>query len=572
MSKLPPQPPIAPRTGGQILVDALKIHEVDSVFCVPGESYLAVLDALHDARNQIRTITCRQEGGAACMADAYARATGQPGVLMVTRAPGACNASIGLHIAHQDSVPLVVLIGQIAREEEYRESFQEIDYHEFYRPLTKWVAQVESAERLPELISQAFHRATSGRPGPVALALPEDMLTDVCEVADTRKYSNVQPEMSLATMRSIEQQLDRAQRPMAIVGGPGWSAASGERIQRFLEHYNIPTAADFRCMDRIDNASDCYVGDLGIALNPTLAKHMREADLILAIGSRLGEKATAGYSLLQVPCPTQQLIHIFPDPSELGRVYQAQLAVCASVQSFADCLAELNPQPAAAGNAQRACWMQATRDAYLNYRDNPTPMPGPLNLGQVMAHLRERMPADTILTSDAGNFSGWIQRHYAYHSFPSLLAPGSGAMGYGVPAAVAARLAHPNRCVLGFCGDGGVMMSGQEIATAVHHGIDPVIVVFNNNMFGTIRMHQEREYPTRVHATDLSNPDFVAWASSFGAYAERVTRTEEFEGALERALKAGKIALLELVVDPQVLTTSATLDQVRERALSASSS
>jgi acetolactate synthase-1/2/3 large subunit len=553
----------APRTGGQVLIDALKIHGVDTVFCVPGESYLAALDALAGAGNQIRTITCRQEGGAAYMAEAYGKLTGKPGVVMVTRGPGACNASVGVHTGFQDSTPMLVLIGQVARDTEYREAFQEIDYHTFYAPLCKWVAQVESARRLPELVSQAFHRACSGRTGPVALSLPEDMLTETVTVADTGAYQRVQPGVQQGAMDRVRTLLAAAQRPLVIAGGGGWSQAACEDLRRFVEANNLPTGAAFRNQDRLDNLHANYIGPFGVGASPAIGKLIGEADLVIAIGARLGEATTQGYTLLTPPCARQKLVHVYPDPSEPGRVYQADVPICASVESFLREAAAMSP----VDHSGWGEWSSRARAAYLEDL-KPTPgLPGDLDMAAVMAHLRACLPANAILTTDAGNFSTWMHRFYQYQSFPSQLGPTNGSMGYGVPAAITARLVHPDRPVVGFVGDGGMLMTGQEIATAVHHNIDPVILVINNNMYGTIRMHQERDYPDHVHATSLSNPDFATWAQSFGAHGECVTRTEEFAPAFERASSAGKVAVIELRIDPDVISTRTTLSAVREHAL-----
>ena len=550
--------PAAPRTGGQILIDALLVHGVDHVFCVPGESFLAALDALRDATNRIRTVTCRHEGGAACMAEAYGKLTGRPGVAMVTRGPGACNASLGVHIAQQDSTPMVIFIGQVERGHSEREAFQELDYRRFYGPLCKWAAQVESADRLPELVSQAFHRACAGRPGPVALALPEDMLRDVAGVADTGPYQVVQPAADPGAIEQLRQRLTTARRPFMIVGGPGWTAQACRDICTFAAANRIPTGASFRAQDRFDNTHECYAGELGLGPDPALSARVREADVLLAVGVRLGELTTAGYTLVEPPCPSQSLVHVYPDPDELGRVFQPELAVCAGVASFARAAADIRP-------VAQPRWDDWTRDARADYLDNlqPTPgLPGSLEMGAVMAQLRQRLPPNAILTTDAGNFSGWMHRHYLYRAFPTQLGPTNGAMGYGVPAAVAARLLHPDRPVVAFCGDGGALMSGQEIATAMHYGVDPVILVLNNAMYGTIRMHQQRDYPGREHATALTNPDFAAWARSFGAYARAVERTEEFGPALDEALHAGRVAVLELRIDPELISTRARLSEI----------
>jgi len=548
------------RTGGQVLVDALKIHGVDTVFCVPGESYLAALDALYDAKDTIRTFSCRQEGGAANMAEAYGKLTGRPGVLFVTRGPGACNAAIGVHTAHQDSTPMVVLIGQVASDQEEREAFQELDYRRFYAPLCKWAAQIEDAERIPELVSQAFHRATSGRPGPVALALPEDMLRERVQVEDAGRYRPALPGVSKSAMAQMRALLAKAKRPLMIVGGGGWTEEACTNMVAFAEANDLPTGASFRCQDRFDNTHDNYVGDIGIGISPNLAKRVREADLILAVGPRLGEITTQGYTLLTPPRPRQQLIHVYPDPDELGRVYQTDLSICAGIPEFAR-------EAAGQKSVNSKAWQKWSEEARLDYLNNLEPssgLPNSLDMAAVIAHLRKTLPPEAILTTDAGNFSGWMQRFYQYRRYPTQLGPTSGAMGYGIPAAIAARLMFPDRPVVGFCGDGGCLMTGQEIATAVHYGIDPVILVINNDMYGTIRMHQERDYPTRVMGTALTNPEFAVWAKSFGAFGELVTKTEEFPKAFERARKAGRIAVLELRINPELITTRTTLSAIRQ--------
>ena len=547
------------RTGGRVLIDALRIHGVDTVFCVPGESYLAALDALHDARRTIATITCRHEGGAANMAEAYGKLTGRPGIVMVTRGPGACHAAIGLHNAAQDSTPMVMFIGQIERGHSDREAFQEIEYRRFLAPLCKWVGQIDDPARIPELVSQAFHRACSGRPGPVAVALPEDMLVEETNVEDAGRYTEVSPGVASHVLPALRKLLADAERPLVIVGGGGWSAQASRDLARLVEENALATAASFRCQDRLDNTHPCYAGDLGLGIDPTLAERVRNADLLLVIGARLGEMTTRGYRLVTPPCPRQKVVHVHPDPDELGRVYQPALAVCAGSAEFLHAAAAMPPVDSKA-------WRDATADAHEEYLQSVEPtagLPGPVEMGKVMACLRERLPPETILTTDAGNFSAWMHRHYVYRTFPSQIGPTSGAMGYGIPAAIAARHVYPDRPVVAFCGDGGALMTGQEIATAVHHGIDPVILVVNNSMYGTIRMHQEREYPGRVIGTTLTNPDFVAWARSFGAFAARVERTDELPDAFEAAMSAGRAALLELRIDPELITTRATLSQIR---------
>ncbi len=548
------------RTGGQVLVDALKIHGVDTVFCVPGESYLAALDALHDVRDTIRTVSCRQEGGAANMAEAYGKLTGRPGVLFVTRGPGACNAAIGVHTAHQDSTPMVIFIGQVASDQEEREAFQELDYRRFYDPLCKWAAQIEDPERIPELVSQAFHRATSGRPGPVALALPEDMLRERVQVEDAGPYRPAMPGVSRAALAEMRALLGKANRPLMIVGGGGWTAEACRDIVAFAEANDLPTGASFRCQDRFDNTHDNYIGDIGIGISPNLARRVKQADLILAVGPRLGEITTQGYTLLTPPRPKQMLIHVYPDPDELGRVYQTDLSICAGIPEFAR---EAKAQKPVKSKAWEK-WSEEARLDYLNNLEPSSGLPNTLDMAAVISHLRKALPPEAILTTDAGNFSGWMQRFYQYRRYPTQLGPTSGAMGYGIPAAIAARLMHPDRPVVGFVGDGGCLMTGQEIATAVHYGIDPVILVINNDMYGTIRMHQERDYPGRVMSTALTNPEFAVWAKSFGAFGELVKKTEEFPAAFERARNAGRIAVLELRINPEMITTRTTLSAIRE--------
>ena len=548
------------RTGGQVLADQLKIHDVDTAFCVPGESYLALIDALHDASNEIKVISCRQEGGATNMAEAYGKLTGKPGIAMVTRAPGACNGSIGVHTAMQDSTPMVILIGQVARDQEYREAFQEVDYRQFYGALCKWVGQIERAERIPEMVSKAFHHAMSGRPGPVALALPEDMLRELTDVGDADRYKTARPGVDPADIDAMQAMIAAAERPLVIVGGGGWSESACADITEYATANGLPVAASFRCQDIADNNRDCYVGELGTSVNAALAGRVKDADLLLVVGARLGEMTTSGYSLVEAPRPKQKLIHIYPDPDELGRVYQPDLPIAAAVDRFAAAAKAASPV-----EPDKWCdWAGAARQDYLGNLEEGTAFPGDVDMVQVMAEIQERVGDDAIITSDAGNFSGWAQRFFRYSKYPSQVAPTSGAMGYCVPAAIASRLANPNRPVIGFVGDGGFMMSGQEFATAVHYGIDPILIVVNNNMYGTIRMHQERDYPDRTLATGLTNPDFVKWAESFGAFGALVERTEDFVPAFEAALGAGRISLIEIRLDPEVITTRTTLSAIRD--------
>jgi acetolactate synthase-1/2/3 large subunit len=551
-------------SGGRILVDALGTHGVDTAFCVPGESYLAVIDALYDVRDRIRLIVCRQEGGAAFMAEAYGKLTGKPGICMVTRGPGATNASIGVHTAYQDSSPMILFIGQVGGDVVEREAFQEVDFRRMFGQLAKWVAQIDRAERIPEYLSHAFHVAVSGRPGPVVLSLPEDMLTTQVVAAPSRPYQRVKAHPGAADMARLEQLLRAAKRPLAILGGGDWDAAACDRIRAFIEAYNLACACSFRRQDLLDNRHPNYVGEVGIAISPELRKHVRDADLHIVIGARLGEMTTAGYTLIDIPQPRQTMVHVHPGADELGRVYAADLMINSGMAEFAAAAGQL-PGLASAPWAE---WTRAVRADYLKTIE-PVRMPGALNLSEVVAWLRSRLPAGSIITNGAGNFSGWAQRFYQYTGFRTQLGPTNGAMGYGVPAAVAAKLVHPDRIVVCFSGDGDFLMNGQELATAVQYRAPVVFVVVNNGMYGTIRMHQEREYPARVHGTALQNPDFAALARAYGGHGELVERTEDFAAAFERALAAGVPAILELRIDPDAITTRTTLGAIREQAMKA---
>ena len=546
------------RSGGQVLVDQLRIHGVDTVFCVPGESYLTVIDALHDAQNEIKTVACRQEGGATNMAEAYGKLTGKPGVAMVTRGPGACNGSIGVHTAMQDSTPMVIFIGQVARDQEYREAFQEVDYHKFYGAICKEVVQIDSADRVPELVSQAFHVAASGRPGPVAVSIPEDMQRDMVDVGDARPFQTVRPEVGPKAMGAFRGHLASAERPLMILGGAGWSEQACSDIKAFAEANAIPVAASFRCQDLFDNMHKNYAGELGTSASPKLAQRVKDADLLIVVGSRLGEMTSGGYSLVNLPVPQQKLVHIYMESLEIGRVYEPDLAIVGSMESFAAGARDM--EPIVCGK-----WEDWLRQAHQDYLDNLEPsleMSG-VDMHEVMNILNAKLPDDAIITNDAGNFSGWAQRFYRYRGFRTQLGPTSGAMGYGIPAAISARLVRPGTPVVCFVGDGGAMMSGQEVATAVQYGSDPIILVINNNSYGTIRMHQERDYPDRSLATALVNPDFAKWAESFGAYGAVVERTKDFEPVFDAAMSAGRISVIEIRVDLETITTRTTLDKIR---------
>jgi acetolactate synthase I/II/III large subunit len=548
------------RSGGQVLVDQLVLHGADLAFGVPGESYLAVLDALHDA--PLRLIVTRHEGGAANMAEAYGKLTGRPGVCMVTRGPGATHASNGVHTAFQDSTPMLLLIGQVARDTVGREGFQELDYRAMYGAIAKWATQVDDAARLPEIVARAFAVATSGRPGPVVLALPEDMLSERVDVADARPHRAVPAAPAPDAMARLRELLAQARAPLAIVGEGGWTAQAGADVAAFAEAQALPVAVSFRCQDYLDNASPAYAGHAALAMDPALAKRIREADLLLAVGGRLGEIPTAGYTLVRPDAPTQRLIHVHPDPDEIGAVYPTELGIVAGLEAFAAAARALE----SAGADARAGLLEAAHGEYERNLAETRELPGPLQMSAVMATLRERLPDEAILTNGAGNFSVWAHRYYEFHRYPTQLGPRSGSMGYGVPAAVGAKAVHPDRPVVCLAGDGDFLMTGQELATAVQEELPVVVLVVNNAMYGTIRMHQERHYPGRVVGTDLRNPDFVAYARAFGAHGALVERSEDFPAALDEALECGRPAVIELRVDPQAITPRQTLDEIRAAA------
>ena len=550
------------RSGAQVLIDQLRIHGADTIFGVPGESYLAALDALYAQRNSLRYVICRQEGGAANMAEAYGKLTGKPGICFVTRGPGATNASIGLHTGFQDSTPMILLVGQVAREQVDREAFQEIDYRRMFGQMAKWVTQIEDARRIPELVSQAFHRAVNGRPGPVVLALPEDMLTDEVEVADAGPYKVARGAPSADDMATLRKLLEQARQPMVILGGGGWTADACSDIRAFIEANNLPVTAAFRNQDLFDNRHPNFVGDLGIGVNPPLAERIKACDLILAIGPRLGEATTAGYTLFDIPVPKQTLVHVHAGAEELGRVFQATLPINSGMANFAKAAKAMKP----VDGTRWKTHVEQGRAAYLKNIE-PNEQPGAVNMTEVIAWLNKRLPDDVIVTNGAGNYAAFLHRFFQYRGFKSQLAPTSGAMGYGVPAAVAAKIVQPNRMVVSLAGDGCFLMNGQEFATAVQHGANVVIVVVDNGMYGTIRMHQEREYPTRVHGTDLKNPDFAAYARAFGGHGETVERTADFAAAFERAVAAGKPAIVHVKTDPEALTSRITLSKLREQSL-----
>lgn len=562
------------RSGGQILVDALKIHGVDMVFCLPGESFLPAIDALAGATAAIRTIVTRHEAAAANMAEAYGKLSGRPGVCFVTRGPGASHAAIGVHTAAQDSTPLVLFIGQVGSGMRGREAWQEVDYGTMFGGMAKWVVEVDRPERIPELVSRAFHVAVSGRPGPVVVALPEDVLSAKAAVPDAESFRRVAAHPGADDLARLVAMLEASERPMVIVGGGGWDAGACRDFQRFVEAFDLPVAAGFRRQDILDNHHPNYVGHAGLGPNPKLVARIRAADLVLAIGPRLGETTTAGYTLFEVPRPAQRFVHVHADALELGRVYQADLMINAGVREFSAAAAALKPG-GPAGWRTRTPWSGEVKAARADYLadQTPGPMPGRLDLGAVMVHLRETLPKDAIFANGAGNYAIWVHKFHRYGGFRTQLAPTSGAMGYGVPAAIAAKLLHPGRDVICFAGDGCFLMSGQELATACQFGAGVVVIVVNNAMYGSIRMHQEREYPGRVFATALENPDFPALARAYGAFGERVEETAAFASAFVRArafaAERKRPALLELVIDPEAITPSATLAGLRAAALKA---
>jgi acetolactate synthase-1/2/3 large subunit len=557
-----PSDTLLTRTGGQILVDALKVHGVDLAFGVPGESYLEVLDALHDAREKIQFVICRQEGGAAYMAEAYGKLTGRPGICMVTRGPGATNGAIGVHVAHQDSTPLILFVGQVGNDFVERDAFQEIDYRRMYGPIAKWVAQIDRADRVPEYVSRAFHTAVSGRPGPVVLALPEDMLTETAAVADAAPYQRVAAHPGDADLRRMRELLAQSKRPFVILGGSGWTAPACEDFRAFVEANNLPVGTAFRRQDLYDNRLPNFAGDVGIGINPALAERVKASDLILAIGTRLDEMTTGGYTLVDIPRPKQKFVHVHAGAETLGRVYQADVAINSGMPEFAAAARRLQPVTSSAW----AEWTKAARKDYEAWLE-PAPVPGNLDMAKVMVFLRKRLPPETIVTNGAGNFAGWIHRYYPYPGFRTELAPIAGSMGYGVPSGIAAKLVHPERPVVSFCGDGDFMMNGQELATAAQYDAKVIFLVVNNGMYGTIRMHQEREHPGRVSGTELKNPDFAALARAYGLHGETVAQTADFEAAFERAWKARSASLIELRIDPEAITTRTTLSAIRSAAL-----
>ena len=543
-------------TAARLIVEALENNGIERVFGVPGESYLALLDALYGSK--VAYTVCRQEGGAAMAAEAWGKLTGRPGIVMVTRGPGATNASAGLHVGRQDSTPMIMFVGQVGRSMRGREAFQEIDFTRMFGEVAKWVFEIDDPERVPEIVSRAFYEATSGRPGPVVLALPEDMLRVPVAAANPRGWVQVETWPGLTQMAQLQKMLWAAERPLVIAGGSRWSEAAVAGLRRFAERFDLPVACSLRRQSLFDNEHPNYAGDVGIGISPKLAARIREADLLLLVGGRMGEMPSSGYRLLDIPEPRQSLVHVHPGAEELGRVYRPTLAINASPTAFVAALEGIQP-PNLIG------WGERTRVANADYRDWSAPVanPGAVQLAEIIGWLNERLPPDAIVANGAGNFAGWVHRFTRHRRYMTQLAPTSGSMGYGMPAAIAAKLRHPERIVVGFVGDGDFQMTGQEFATAVQHGAAVVLVLVDNGRYGTIRMHQERDFPDRVIATDLVNPDFAALARSFGGYGEKVETTEAFAPAFERALASGKPAILHLVFDPEASTPTRTLSEIR---------
>ncbi|MDC7789582.1 thiamine pyrophosphate-binding protein [Rhodoplanes sp. TEM] len=551
------------RTAAEALVDQLIVNEVQHVFCVPGESYLAVLDAFHD--RDIAVTVCRQEGGAAMMAEAVGKTTGRPGVCFVTRGPGATNASPGVHIAQQDSSPMILFIGQVGRDQKEREAFQEVDYRAMFGGMAKWVVEISDPARMPELVSRAFYEATSGRPGPVVVALPQDVLTERIETPPAPPFRPVDTAAGAADMATLSDMLGAAKRPILLLGGSRWSEEGCRAIADFATRFDLPVATTFRRTHLFDALHPCFAGDLGIGPNPKLLARVKGADLVMLVGGRLGEMPSQGYTLIDIPGPQMTFVHVHPGAQELGRVYRPHLAVNATPTAFAAAAAAL-PPPAAIPWAGAAA---AAHADYLAWTETPTEVPGGVNLGHVMAWLRDNIPADSFVSNGAGNYAGWIHRFYRFRRFATQVAPISGSMGYSVPAAVAMKRLHPDRTVVSINGDGDFLMNGQEFATAVQYGLPVIVVVCDNGIYGTIRMHQEREYPGRVSATVLRNPDFAAYARAFGGFGATVETTAAFAPAFRAAQASGLPAILHLKIDPEAITPTATLAGIRETALAA---
>ncbi len=553
------------RTGGEILVDQLAIHGVRHVFCVPGESFLAALDAFHD--RDVKLTVCRHESAAAMAAEAIGKATNRPGVCFVTRGPGVTNASAGIHVARQDSSPLIVFVGQVARNMRERDAFQELDYRAVFGSICKFVTEIDDPARIPEVVSHAYHVACQGRPGPVVIALPEDMLTERVAVADAKAFEPAETWPGAPDMERLHKLLSAAKTPIVLAGGSRWSQGAFDALARFAERFALPVATTFRRGHLFDAMHPCFAGDLGIGPNPKLIARIKAADLVLLIGGRLGELPSQSYTLFDIPEPQAKLVHVHPGAEELGHVYNPALAINASPTAFCSALEGLQPPNAIA-------W-KGTNDTahadYIAWTQKATPQPGTVNLGEIMVWLRDNLPADAIVTQGAGNFSGWVHRFYRVRKFNGLIGATSGSMGYGLPAALGMQTLYPKRTVVCVAGDGDFLMTGQDFATAVQYELPFIVLISDNGLYGTIRMHQEREYPGRVVATTLRNPDFAAYAQAFGGFGIKVERTADFPAAFEAAKKSGKPSIIQLKIDPEALTPGMTLSAIRERSLSAKS-
>jgi acetolactate synthase I/II/III large subunit len=550
-----------PRTGGQLIVDQLLVHGVTDVFCVPGESYLAVLDALHDS--SVRITICRQEAGASMAAEAVGKLTGKPGICMVTRGPGATNAAHGIHVAMQDSTPLIMFVGQIEKGMRERDAFQELDYRAAFGGIAKWATEIDDPARIPELISRAFHVATSGRPGPVVIALPEDMLVETATVADAPAFRQVETHPGLTLMADLQKRLWAAERPMVLVGGSRWSEKAVERLIRFAERFDLPVATTFRRQSLFPATHPNFAGDGGLGMSPGLSKAIKEADLVVCIGDQLSEASTQSYTLFDIPGDGKRLIHVHPDPNELNRTYATDLPINASPEAFTAAVEGLQPP----NTLRWKDWTRAINQNAVAQSAQPTRSPGELQMSEVMIWLRNHLPENAIITNGAGNYAIWIHRFYHFRQYGTQLSPTSGSMGYGVPAAVAAKRLSPKTPVVSFAGDGCFLMNGQEFATAVQYDLPMVIVVCDNGMYGTIRMHQEREYPGRVSGTQLKNPDFAAYARAFGGHGETVRRTEEFAEAFKRCEASGKPSIIHCFIDSEAITPGKTLSEIRAEAV-----
>jgi acetolactate synthase-1/2/3 large subunit len=549
------------RTGGQILIDQLAIHGVQHVFCVPGESYLAALDAFYDSK--IELTVCRHESSAAMMAETVGKVTGCPGICFVTRGPGATNASAGIHIARQDSSPMIVFVGQVGRDMREREAFQELDYRAVFGSIAKWATEIDDPARIPELVARAFHTACNGRPGPVVIALPEDMLTERATVPDATAFEPVESWPGLTDMSRLQKLLWAAKRPVALVGGSRWSETAVAALMRFAERFEMPVATTFRRGYLFDALHSCYAGDMGIGPNPKLLARVKGADLVLLIGGRLSEMATQGYTLLDIPEPQMKLVHVHPGAEELGRVYHPHLAIQAAPTAFCSALEGLQPPKEIAWKGEAAI---AHAD-YMAWSEKATPQPGGVNLGEILVWLRDNLAPEDIITNGAGNFAGWIHRFFRFRKYMTHIGPTSGSMGYGFPAAVAMKTLYPKRTVVCVAGDGDFLMTGQDFATAVQYKLPVIVVLADNGLYGTIRMHQEREYPGRVVATSINNPDFVAYAMAFGGYGALVEKTADFPAAFAQAVATGKPSIIHLKIDPEAISTFASITAIRDKAL-----